>query len=352
MAALADLFNTFSSASYRGENLEYSPEFLALQQAMTGKPEQQFGATIIPEQAPDWALIEREAAVLSERTCDVRILVLLTQAWTELRGLSGFSEGIQLLATVLDRHWNDIYPLLILDDEHDPMQRMNALVALGDTQGVARSVRSTSLLQGAHGQVSVREAEALLDGSKTQSETYPGGRPRLVEALRHARLLEAQEVLAVSQALAGLRAIEDTVASRIGPEWVPDFTSLRRTLGAIASVTDTAAQEAQQQARPTSDVDEMTQPADAVPAELPDAGASLVSVGVWREAVIQTRDDALLALEKVSLYFERHEPSHPAPFLIRRAQQTIPLDFYEMLKNLAPQGLDQFEAWVPKSGAE
>lgn len=351
MAALADLFNTFETSSSCGENLEYSPEFLALQQAMAGKPEQQFGSTIIPGQAPDWTLIEREAAELSQRTCDIRIIVLLTQAWTELRGLPGFADGIQLLATVLDRHWDDVYPLLVLDDEHDPMPRMNALVALGDMQGVARSARSASLLQGAHGQVSVREAEALLDGSKTQSETYPGGRPRLVEALRHARLLKAPELLAVSQALSGLTVIEDTVASRIGSEWVPDFMGVRRTLGVIASVTDAAMEEARHDAAPSSDPDEAVDRLD-VPAELSvSADARPTSAAVWREAVIQTRDDALLALEKASLYFERYEPSHPAPFLIRRAQQTIPLDFYEMLKNLAPQGLDQFEAWVPKSGA-
>ncbi|MCC2596551.1 type VI secretion system protein TssA [Pusillimonas sp. MFBS29] len=353
MAELADLFDTFASPSYTGADLEYSPEFLALQQAVAGKPEQQFGSTIIPGQAPDWALIEREAAALSERTCDIRVLVLLTQAWTELRGLCGFSDGIQLLATVLDGHWDNIYPLLILDDEHDPMPRVNALVALGDTQGVARSVRSAFLLQGVHGQVSLREAEALLDGSKTQFDGYPGGRPRLVEALRHARLLEAPELLAVTQALAGLQAIEDIVAARIGSEWVPDFMSMRRTLGMVASVTDAAVQEAGQEPGSTSVEGDLAQQAGTLPAEMTaHADARTVSEGVWREAVIQTREDALLALEKASLYFERHEPSHPAPYLIRRAQQTIPLDFYEMLKNLAPQGLDQFQAWVPKGEAE
>src|SRR5690606_11222867 len=161
MAVLADLFTAFDASAPCGENLEYSPEFLALQQAVAGKPEQQFGSTIIPEQAPDWALIERQATALSERTCDIRIIVLLTQAWTELKGLPGFAQGIRLLAGVLESRWDDVYPLLTQDDEHDPMPRMNALVALGDTQGVARSVRSASLMQGPHGQVSVREAEAL-----------------------------------------------------------------------------------------------------------------------------------------------------------------------------------------------
>lgn len=351
MAVYADLFTTFDAPSSCGENLEYSPEFLALQQAVAGKPEQQFGATIIPEQAPDWALIEREALQLCERTCDVRIVVLLTQAWTELKGLPGFAEGVELLASTLATQWDDVYPLLRADDEYDPMPRINALVALGDVQGAVRSVRSAALLKGMHGQVSVREAEALLDGSRAQSETYPGGRPRLVDALRHAHLLRAPELLAVSQSLQGLQAIEDAVALRIGSEWAPDFSGIRRTLGMIASAMDVDADSADEPAQAPGD--------GPVPgaAGLPEpTGPGAAGVGpadvAWRDVAIQSRGDALMALEQVCSYFERYEPSHPAPFLIRRAQQTIPLDFYEMLKNLAPQGLDQFEAWVPKGGAQ
>jgi len=68
----------------------------------------------------------------------------------------------------------------------------------------------------------------------------------------------------------------------------------------------------------------------------------------WTEVQIKTRDEALVALEKVSSYFEIHEPSHPAPFLIRRVQQTIPLNFHEMLKNLTPGNAEQFENWLPR----
>src|SRR5690606_39535871 len=120
---------------------------------------------------------------------------------------------------------------------------------------------------------------------------------------------EAPELLAVSQALAGLKAIEDTVASRIGSEWLPDFMSVRRTLGLIASVTDAALDEAQDTEAACS-MDETPTPDDD---EGLSARADLrpVVAGTWREAVIQTRDDALLALEKASLYFERYEPSHP-----------------------------------------
>ncbi|MDS1142261.1 type VI secretion system protein TssA [Pusillimonas sp. SM2304] len=351
MAVYADLFKAFDAPSSCGENLEYSPEFLALQQAVAGKPEQQFGTTIIPEQAPDWALIEREALQLCERTCDVRIVVLLTQAWTELKGLPGFAEGVELLASTLAAQWDDVYPLLHVDDEYDPMPRINALVALGDVQGAVRSVRSATLLKGMHGQVSVREAEALLDGSRAQSETYPGGRPRLVDALRHAHLLRAPELLAVSQSLQGLQAIEDAVASRIGSEWAPDFSGIRRTLGMIAHAMDVDADGADEPAQALGDGPVPGEAGLPEPTGAGTAGPGPASVA-WRDVAIQSRGDALMALEQVCSYFERYEPSHPAPFLIRRAQQTIPLDFYEMLKNLAPQGLDQFEAWVPKGGAQ
>jgi type VI secretion system protein ImpA len=351
MVAYADLFATLKTSSSCGENLEYSPEFLALQQAVAGRPEQQFGSTIIPEQAPDWALIEREATQLCERTCDIRIVVVLTQALAELKGLTGFADGVELLAAILEQHWDDVYPLLHLDDEYDPMPRINALISLGDLQGAVRSARSASLLEGVHGQVSVRDAEALLDGSRTQSESYPGGRPRLVEALRHAHAMRAPELMAISRSLLGLAAIETAVASRIGAEWTPDFSGIRRTLSVIANVIETAA--------PTGPVVEQDQapndgnplPNEAALAEPADLVSDALDVA-WKDVSIRSRGDALLALEQVCSYFERYEPSHPAPFLIRRAQQTIPLDFHEMLRNLAPQGLDQFEAWIPKSPAQ
>ncbi|MNT60893.1 hypothetical protein D3C72_1985040 [compost metagenome] len=71
----------------------------------------------------------------------------------------------------------------------------------------------------------------------------------------------------------------------------------------------------------------------------------------WQDARIQSRDDAMAMLSKVSAYFEANEPGHPAPYLIRRAQQLIPLSFHDIIRNLAPQGLEQFEAWLPRDAA-
>src|SRR5690606_11388275 len=183
------------------------------------------------------------------------------------------------------------------------------------------------------------EAETLLDGSKSHSEAYPGGRPRLVEALRHAHLLAAPELLGVARALAVLTAIEKLVAVQVGSEWLPDFAGLRRTLGVIASATEMLSDEEGSEEAQTVTGAAPDAPVDGLPSEASASQRGTLPAAAWQDVVIQTRGDALLALEKASVYFEHYEPSHPAPFLIRRVQQTIPLDFYEMLKDLAPQGL-------------
>jgi len=340
MTALPPSFASLDQDESCGQDMEYSPEFLALQQAAVAKPEQQFGATIIPAQTPDWSVVEREALALCERSCDVRVLALLAQAWTQLRGLQGFAQGAELVASLLESHWGSIHPRLHLDGEYDPMPRVNALAALADGNGTGRALRDSHLLDDVHGQITVRNAEALLDGSVTQLDLYPGGRARLCEALKHAFLIRAPNVIAAAQALEALQRIRQIVAREAGSEWTPDFSPLERSLGLIVAL---------RQGVPLAP-ESIDAPAPQTCAQEPGASTGQgVAAPSWRDVSIESRDDALLALDKVCRYFETHEPSHPAPLLIRRVQQTVPLSFQELLKNLAPQGVDQFSAWMPRT---
>ncbi|KOF53433.1 MULTISPECIES: type VI secretion system protein TssA [unclassified Achromobacter] len=327
-----------------GEDLEYDPVFLALQQAALGKSEQQFGDTIIPAEPADWREVERLAQQLLERTRDVRILAYLTQAWTELRGLPGYAAGLGLIADTLERDWEPVHPRLEIDGEFDPLPRMNALASLCDTLGAARSVRSSRLFSGVHGQLTLRDAETVIEGGRAAEQIYPGGRERLTENLRQAWLQQAAEALAIDEARQTLRRIQSLVSGRIGDEWCPDFSGLLRSLDMVAQAwagVETASAQPEPEPEPA--------PQDAAAAASPVA-APAVSLR-WQDARILSREDAVLMLSKVSAYFETHEPSHPAPYLIRRTQQLISLSFHDILRNLAPQGLEQFEAWLPRNEA-
>jgi len=138
-----------------------------------------------------------------------------------------------------------------------------------------------------------------------------------------------------------LRRIQDQVADKLGREWVPDYAGILRTLDMVLQALGDSGT--------TSMAEEIV--GDAAPVASPAASATAAAAAPalrWQDAQIQSREEAAAMLAKVCAYFEVHEPSHPAPYLIRRAQQLIALSFHDIMKNLAPQGLEQFEAWLPR----
>ena len=60
--------------------------------------------------------------------------------------------------------------------------------------------------------------------------------------------------------------------------------------------------------------------------------------------------DALdLVLEKICIYFENYEPSHPAPLFIRRVQRLMNMDFYEIMQDINPESLTHLEVLIGKA---
>ncbi len=68
----------------------------------------------------------------------------------------------------------------------------------------------------------------------------------------------------------------------------------------------------------------------------PARAASLRSI-----AALTSRDDALRALELAAAFFRANEPSSPLPLLIDRACRLATLPFMDILRDLAPDGLQQ-----------
>ena len=58
---------------------------------------------------------------------------------------------------------------------------------------------------------------------------------------------------------------------------------------------------------------------------------------------IESREDAIRMLQRVSDWIERNEPSNPAPLLIQRAQRLMKKNFLEIIRDLMPDGLGQIE---------
>ncbi|MDH6592244.1 type VI secretion system protein ImpA [Variovorax sp. TBS-050B] len=336
-----------------GEDLEYDPEFLALQQAATGKREQQFGATIIPAEPPDWARVERLAKALCQRTLDVRVLVLLTLAWTETQGLPGYVDGLRVVEGVLQKFWDDVHPRVVDDGFEDPLPRMNALAALAEAEGLGRSVRDARLLEDGGASMSLRQVEALLDSSKADQIDYPGGIGRLREVARRAQEKGAPPVVALHAALELLQRIREIAERALGQSWAPDFSRLERSLRTVVQLLPEQAQPASAEASEAATAGEGSAEGASAsgPAQAggPASGASGLRVTSVKDIEISSRDDVQVLLEKACQFMERTEPSHPAPMLIRRAQRLLDLNFFQIIEELVPEGVQKIESLAGRS---
>jgi len=121
------LLQEFEPAAPCGPNLEYDSAFIELEQLVLGKPEVQYGTTIIPAVLPEWKHVQRLAIVLLERSRDLRLTVHLLRANLSLHGIEGLADSLSLIERLLDEHWDHVHPELDADDDMDATLRVNSL---------------------------------------------------------------------------------------------------------------------------------------------------------------------------------------------------------------------------------
>ena len=89
-----------------GPNLEFDAEFTEFERLAQGKPEQQYGATIVPAEEPEWKDVLVRGWALLDRTHDLRIMATLAVARLQREGLAGFAETLALIRRALEGQWD------------------------------------------------------------------------------------------------------------------------------------------------------------------------------------------------------------------------------------------------------
>lgn len=334
------LLEPIGEASPCGDDLEYDPEFIALETSAQGKPEQQFGDTIIPAVEPEWPQVAEAAQALLRRTKDVRVAMHLLRASTRLQGLEGFLAGMRLLAGLLDSQWDHIHPMLDADDDNDPTMRLNALAPLADDALVVRDVYDAWVgTARSVGRIRVRDIaiargvlEPLGDDAGYSASQVQGGLEEIVQSQPEV----ADRMAATGPAVNGLRQVLNERSSQGD---AVDLARLR-TIGHMLG----------QAAQGLAAGDAADQGGDAAPTGGEDGGDGADNGGTGRPGAgapirgeIQSRADALLMLDKVIAYLQRTEPGNPAPLLIERAKKLIGVSFLDIIANLAPDAMSTIE---------
>jgi type VI secretion system protein ImpA len=325
-----------------GPNLEFDPDFGALERAAQGKPEQQYGDTIIPAEEPDWKEIDSQASALLERSRDLRVLGQLAVARLHLSGLPAFADVMSMTQQLLEARWDEVHPQLDPEEDNDPTLRGNALLQLTHPGWVLRYLRTLPLARSARvGQYSWRDAGIATGTIESDEE------PKPTEALIRGAFADTDRGRlnalrnAATEAAASATAIGAVFDTRAGYGTGPDFEDLVKLLKDIARVIEryAPAQEQEQQAEIPSEEDAGLGEADAAPVARRGGGG--VSIASLTE--VTNRADALRLLDLVCRYYQRYEPASPLSLLIERAVGLAEKNFLDIVRELAPDGLAQVQ---------
>jgi type VI secretion system protein ImpA len=321
LAAIAD-------SSPCGPDLEYDAQFVALETAARGKPEQQLGNNIIPAEQPDWGAVRQQAELLLTRSKDVRVAVLLARALVRVDNLSGLRDGLKLLHGLLERYWQHVHPI-DPDNPDDFTIRLNALAPLGDADAMLLDVRGALVVvSGPHGRVSVRDI--LLAAGRLQptaGETVLS-QAQIESAIAASAAQDRGRIDAARDSADSVNAIYSLLSEKVGTDRATDFRPLSGMLKLVVQACNNAT----------------SRPGEATPKGVTASGAGVPEQSDTGQVVageIGSREDAMRALDAVCKFYERTEPGNPAPLLIRRAQRLINKSFVEIMQDLAPDSLSQ-----------
>jgi len=143
-------------------------------------------------------------------------------------------------------------------------------------------------------------------------------------------------------ALAALESLGSCLAIRLNYGELPDFSALRAMLDSVAAVSP----------RPAT-----------IEASSDDLAGMLNDLGIARGGdagddapaparrgrsggggglgTIESRADAVRAIDLVCAYLEKHEPTNPAADLLRRAQRLIDRNFLQLVREFAPDAVNE-----------
>ncbi len=320
-------------ASPCGPDCEYDNDFLALSQAVVGKPEQQFGDTVIPAVDPDWRQVDSLSQALLGRTRDLRVVCWLALANTHLHGISAFAGGLKLMVALCDRFWAEVHPRIEVDGDIDPYLRINAISAF---TGGSEFSGEDQLLQALRGSVLTTAPVTLtyrdLELSFTKAPDASYSPAQLESILADAVAAGNTNVSLVQDAWQSYQALRKLVDERVNTGDAPDMERLGAVLKPVAQGI-----ERMNSASTTTD-GAQSSPDDA----MIEGGAPGGARG-GLSGQVGSREDARRALERVCEYLERHEPSNPASLFARRAQRMLDMNFLDIMRELSPDSMHQLE---------
>jgi type VI secretion system protein ImpA len=311
----------------------------------------------------NWSGILEHCADLATTGRDIRLLNIVARALANVDGFAGLAQGLSLLTQTVERYWDSVHPVLRDSPSvtEAAQRRTNAIRDLQNRDnGLLVDLEFTGVLSPRGlGTITVGDlCAAALSRGQAQSELPPGlGDKELADLLsRHearvnrvtgacrAQAIErpdevAELIQSIEAAQTALAAFEAAMTARIGENGIAfKLPEIEKVLSrALTPLTAAMGQASSGTAAP-----EVTAMADPVAAPVLNGAHPPPAAGGIPGAV-NSRRDVERCLDMIIDFYERTEPSSPIPHLARRMRKMVPMNFLQLMEEIAPSGMKEFK---------
>jgi len=332
--SIQKLLQPVSAEKPCGPDLSNDPRFDELETILKGKPEVDIGSVQKPAEPPDWRALKDKSAEFLGHSKHLRVAVMLCCSWLRTGGVTGFRDGLQLIRGLVEQYWPTLYPLLDPEDNNDPTQRLNILGSLtaprgsvfsgwtriGDYLYAAPICQSKGAPPVTFDQIQAAKLKA------TGGEGAPADAPdpaKLAATLRGAENDQiAAHHQALQEALEAVRGMDQFLTTTLGAGNTISFEVLEKSL-----------QEMLVGLAPYLPGGTPTDVAASTTAQGADISAAGFG-GIPVSGSIRSAGDVVRAIESICEYYRQVEPSSPVPYLLRRAQKLVRMNFVQAVQEL------------------
>ncbi|GJI93823.1 hypothetical protein RugamoR57_05410 [Duganella caerulea] len=325
MFSAEQLLIPISDSRPSGEDLSFSSDLDAIAQARKfDDPSLDQGEWVTELKEADWEfVVKRCAALLTEKSKDLRLAVWLTEAAAKQHHLRGLGEGYRLLAGLCEQYWDmGLYPEA---DGGDNEQRIGNLSwILARTKTLIREMPLTEGRNTAYSTIDFESARKRANGGDDQS-----GSPKLADMETAKRSNSAQFCAGFTAdaqyCMDALLQLEKVSDAKLGQD-SPGFSAARDAVQSMLHAMPAAGKPAGAEAQADAGFDEQASQASngsAAPQQ--------------RDAVsgpIRNRTQAIAQLRAVARFFRDTEPHSPVSYFAEKAANAGEQDLHTWLRSV------------------
>lgn len=294
--------------------------------------------------SPDWQTVSRIGPEIVANTAkDLEVAAWLTEALVRQHGFAGLRDGFRLMRELVERFWDDLYPM---PDEDGIETRVAPIEGLngGEADGtLAVPIALAPIVSGNEfGSFGLWRYQKVRDAARAAAEGNPSdsGVGTLEQFEATARSTAAEDLRRtaadIDAAVEEFDAMTAALDQRCGAD-SPSSSRLRNSLLEIQKAVRFIAQDIAGISLETdADSDGDDAGSENADASAEAGGHPAPRAAGGRSGEIATREDAFRELTKIAEFFRRTEPHSPLSSLLQQSVRWGRLPLNQLIEELIP----------------